>query len=116
MNMPNPDNTTPANRKCVGCGAELPTNAHPNLCPKCLLKLAMETQPGTGPEGTRVTDTGGQAARGLPQPGDHFGHYAIVRTLGAGGMGAVYEAEDQESGRRIAPAPCPFSRHPVSIM
>jgi hypothetical protein len=40
--------------------------------------------------------------RGLPQPGERFGHYAIIRALGAGGMGAVYEAEDLESGRRVA--------------
>ena len=44
----------------------------------------------------------GTKSRGLPQPGEQFGHYAIVRALGAGGMGAVYEAEDLESGRRVA--------------
>ena len=100
--MPELANTSSAKRKCVGCGAELPGGAPPDLCPKCLLKLAMETQPGTGPGGTVALSGTGAKSRGLPQPGEQLGHYAILRALGAGGMGAVYEAEDLETGRRVA--------------
>ena len=96
------ENTSFGKRKCVGCGVELPGNTPPDLCPKCLLKLAMETQPVPGAGGTVTMPGTGTNSRALPQPGEQFGHYTIIRALGAGGMGAVYEAEDLESGRRVA--------------
>jgi eukaryotic-like serine/threonine-protein kinase len=100
--MTKPDNTPSANRKCIGCGAELPGSTPPDLCPKCLLKLAMDTQPAKAPDETAVVSTAETSSAGLPQPGQQLGHYAIIRALGRGGMGAVYEAEDLENGRRVA--------------
>ena len=92
---------TPASRKCAQCGADLPGNLPDELCPKCLLKAAMGTQPVLGPTGT-VGLPDDAKLRGLPNPGEELGHYRIVRVLGRGGMGAAFEAEDLETGRRVA--------------
>jgi eukaryotic-like serine/threonine-protein kinase len=99
--MNEPPSNVSAGRRCPKCGAELPGDLPLELCPKCLLKAGLPTQPGFGPKGTIVVSAEALAP-GLPQPGDLLGHYRIVRSLGGGGMGNVFEAEDLENGRRVA--------------
>ena len=100
---------------CDECGAELPSNAPEGLCPKCLLQPGLVAS-ATGVRSQESVISGqlsvektvlDQESRtalsgALPREGQRFGDYRLVRLLGQGGTGAVYEAEHLPSERRVA--------------
>ena len=80
---------------CPHCGGELKAGDPAGLCPKCLILGALDSLVGAEESGTQLMDTGAAIAND-----EDFGHYHILRTLGEGGMGTVYLAEQREPIRR----------------
>ncbi len=83
-------------KNCPTCCRPLPASAPAGLCPACLLAQGAESETGDG----------GQQARFVPPPlaevAALFPQLEILRLLGAGGMGAVYQARQPELGRFVA--------------
>lgn len=106
------------NDKCKCCGAVIPATSTERLCPACLMSGALEPSDGetetvsiaagavARPCGESETISIAQGDSMAPfQPSEfpcEFGGYRLHGLLGRGGMGAVYDAEELTTGRRLA--------------
>jgi eukaryotic-like serine/threonine-protein kinase len=77
--------------RCTLCGSPLSTSASDNLCAACRRARQLESTVGVA---TTISS--------VPESGTVLGGYHLLRELGRGGMGAVFEAEQLSSGRRVA--------------
>ncbi|HLQ45817.1 MAG TPA: serine/threonine-protein kinase, partial [Planctomycetaceae bacterium] len=86
---------------CPQCGATVPAGTPSVLCPKCLLKLGFESQPGLDQPSTAAYRPRFVAPLS-EQLAPYFPQLEILERVGYGGMGVVYKARQKELDRFVA--------------
>jgi hypothetical protein len=85
---------------CPQCGRTLEySGAPPSFCAYCGTRLNLAATADLDHEARTAPR---EDAAGPAEAPEQVGGYRLLRPLGAGGMGSVYEAEEVASGRRVA--------------
>jgi hypothetical protein len=83
---------------CMFCGIRLSTSADVSPHDRTADVVTRSYQPGA----PSAADDDGPDSHAGDVPPRSVGGYSLMRILGAGGQGSVYEAEQSDSGRRVA--------------
>jgi WD40 repeat protein len=86
--------------QCEWCGSPLPQDGVlGGRCPRCLVELGLEST--SGFRDTEALSAKPEDTSRIKRPAV-IGRYKILRLIGEGGMGAVYEAEQERPRRMVA--------------
>jgi tRNA A-37 threonylcarbamoyl transferase component Bud32 len=90
-------------RTCPACHQPLPADAPQGLCPQCLAKSALGSQPGSEETVASGSKPGGSGPATIqPEIARLFPQLEIMEPLGQGGMGMVYKARQPQLDRVVA--------------